>query len=178
VRLHHRQSPQKVAEASLVGVLTVDKGEIKATIRRWQRVDRPIMSGQLCRCQPGLEEAVEHRLGGDAGIVEQSTAFIRQNLADADALLLPVLPRSVPTIEETTSGSEPAIERIIGRLAYWTRGINYLGLPSLALPAGFSTNGLPVGVQLVGRPFAEASLFHIGHGFQQQTEWHCRRPEL
>ena len=104
--------------------------------------------------------------------------FIAQHFADADALLLPVLPRAVPSIEETTSGSELAIERVIGRLAYWTRGINYLGLPSLALPAGFSASGLPVGVQLVGRPFAEASLFQIGHGFQQQTDWHRRRPGL
>jgi len=105
-------------------------------------------------------------------------AFIKQYLDGADALLLPVLPQSVPTIEETTTGSELTIERVIGRLAYWTRGINYLGLPSLALPAGFSSNGLPIGVQLVGRPFAEASLLHIGHGFQQRTDWHCRQPDL
>ncbi|MBI5920595.1 MAG: amidase [Betaproteobacteria bacterium] len=104
--------------------------------------------------------------------------FIKQHLADADALLLPVLPRAVPTIEETTTGSELTIERIIGRLAYWTRGINYLGLPSLALPAGFSARGLPIGVQLVGLPFAEASLFCIGHGFQQRTVWHCQSPQL
>ncbi|MFA7278696.1 MAG: amidase [Sterolibacterium sp.] len=104
--------------------------------------------------------------------------FIQRHLADADALLLPVLPRAVPTIEETTTGSELTIERVIGRLAYWTRGINYLGLPSLALPAGFSASGLPIGVQLVGHPFAEASLFQIGHGFQQRSDWHCRRPQL
>ena len=81
IRLHHRQGPQEIAEAGLVSMLAVDESEIKPTIRRRQRVDWPIVSRQLCRCQPRLVQAVEHRLGGDAGIVEQSAAFIGQGLA-------------------------------------------------------------------------------------------------
>ena len=104
--------------------------------------------------------------------------FLDTYLGDASALLLPVLPCAVPTIEATLSGSEAEIEARFGNLSYWTRGINYLGLPALALPAGFTDNGLPNGVQLIGRPFAEATLLRVGHQFQQQTDWHRQRPSV
>ena len=49
---------------------------------------------------------------------------------------------------------------------------------SIALPAGFAADGLPLGVQIVGRPFAESSLLHLGHRFQQATDWHRREPPV
>lgn len=102
--------------------------------------------------------------------------FLMKFLPDADALLLPVLPYAVPTIQETTMGSESDIETRFGGLSYWTRGINYLGLPALALPAGKTENGLPCGVQLVGRPLGESTLFRIGHQYQLRTNWHQQHP--
>lgn len=104
--------------------------------------------------------------------------FLAEHLAGADALLLPTLPCAVPTIEETTTGSERDIEARFGNFSYWTRGINYLGLPALALPAGFTANGLPNGIQLVGRPFGESTLLRLGHQFQQKTHWHRQHPAL
>ena len=53
---------------------------------------------------------------------------------------------------------------------------NLAGLPGLALPCGFSTTGLPLGVQLVGRPFEEATLIGLGRAYQTITSWHRRRP--
>jgi Asp-tRNA(Asn)/Glu-tRNA(Gln) amidotransferase A subunit family amidase len=55
---------------------------------------------------------------------------------------------------------------------------NLAGLPALALPCGFSTTGLPVGVQLVGRPFEEATLIDLGRAYQRVTDWHRRRPPI
>ncbi|OIQ11197.1 Asp-tRNA(Asn)/Glu-tRNA(Gln) amidotransferase subunit GatA [Neomoorella thermoacetica] len=55
--------------------------------------------------------------------------------------------------------------------------INMAGLPALSLPCGFS-QGLPVGLQLIGRPFAEATLLQAAYAFEQSTEYHRRRPEL
>jgi len=103
-------------------------------------------------------------------------AFLREHLAGADALLLPTLPEPVPTIAETTCGDLEAIEARIGRFSYWTRAINLLGLPALALPAGFTASGLPMGVQLVGPPGSDAALCRIGQRFQRASDWHRRRP--
>nr|WP_284700914.1 amidase [Robbsia betulipollinis] len=102
--------------------------------------------------------------------------FLEQALPGADALLLPVLPHAVPSIADSLSGTDAEVEARFGRFSYWTRGINYLGLPALALPIGFTANGLPNGMQLVGRPLDEATLLRIGHQYQQHTDWHLRVP--
>jgi len=65
---------------------------------------------------------------------------------------------------------------VIQRLTRFTRPVNYLGLPSLAIPAGFTRDGLPVGMQLIGRPFDEATLLRIGAAFQRATDFHDRVP--
>jgi aspartyl-tRNA(Asn)/glutamyl-tRNA(Gln) amidotransferase subunit A len=67
---------------------------------------------------------------------------------------------------------------VIQRLTRFTRPINYLGLPSLAIPSGFTATGLPVGMQLIGRSFDEATLLTIGAAFQRATDFHDRVPSL
>jgi aspartyl-tRNA(Asn)/glutamyl-tRNA(Gln) amidotransferase subunit A len=68
-------------------------------------------------------------------------------------------------------------------LNFWARPnanpmANVLGCPSLALCNGFSRSGLPLGMQLMGRPFDEATLLRIGYAYEQAAEWHLRRPSL
>ena len=55
---------------------------------------------------------------------------------------------------------------------------NVTGLPALALPCGFSSSGLPLSLQLAGRPFEEALVLRVGHAYEQATEWHTRRPPV
>ena len=55
---------------------------------------------------------------------------------------------------------------------------NVTGQPVLALPNGFGKSGLPLGMQIVGRPFDETTILKIGHAYEQATEWHTRRPSL
>jgi aspartyl-tRNA(Asn)/glutamyl-tRNA(Gln) amidotransferase subunit A len=93
-----------------------------------------------------------------------------------DVMLAPLMPIPVPTLEETDVGGSPVMQATIAALTRCGRPINYLGLPSLALPAGFTDNGLPFGIQIVGRPFAEGLLFRVGHGYERETAWHTRRP--
>jgi len=104
--------------------------------------------------------------------------FLTDTMQDCAAVLLPVLPHAVPSIAASSRGTASEVEARFGQLSYWQRGINYLGLPALALPMGFTANGLPNGFQLVGRPLAERTLFRLGHQYQQQTDWHSRRPAL
>jgi aspartyl-tRNA(Asn)/glutamyl-tRNA(Gln) amidotransferase subunit A len=63
-------------------------------------------------------------------------------------------------------------------LALNTRLFNYLGLPAISLPCGFSDSDLPVGFQLVGPPFSEGLLFSAGDAFQSATDHHKMEPEL
>ena len=56
--------------------------------------------------------------------------------------------------------------------------VNYLGLPALSVPCGFTGNGLPTAFQLIGRPFDEAGLLRAAHRYQQATDWHTREPAL
>jgi aspartyl-tRNA(Asn)/glutamyl-tRNA(Gln) amidotransferase subunit A len=57
----------------------------------------------------------------------------------------------------------------------YTIAVNLAGLPGMSIPAGL-VNGLPVGLQIVGRDFDEARLLNIAHQFQLATDWHTRTP--
>jgi aspartyl-tRNA(Asn)/glutamyl-tRNA(Gln) amidotransferase subunit A len=99
-------------------------------------------------------------------------------VAGADAVIAPVAPVAAPTLAESDVGNGPDAEAVIQRLTRFTRPINYLGLPSLSIPSGFTKSGLPVGMQLVGRSFDEAMLLRIGAAFQRATDFHDRVPKL
>jgi aspartyl-tRNA(Asn)/glutamyl-tRNA(Gln) amidotransferase subunit A len=99
-------------------------------------------------------------------------------VAGVDAVIAPVSPVPAPTIAESDVGGGAGAEVVIQRLTRFTRPVNYLGLPSLALPCGFTRNGLPVGMQLIGRSFDEATLLRIGAAFQRATDFHDRVPKF
>lgn len=165
-----------LAEAGALATLVL--GVEAASIHGRWLAERPGDYGQQVRrrIQRGLLYPATHYVDALRLRAGYQARFLARHLGDARALLLPTLPCAVPTIEETTAGSERDIEARFGNFSFWTRGINYLGLPALALPAGFTSNGLPNGIQLVGRPFSEGALLRLGHLFQQHTGWHRRRP--
>lgn len=165
-----------LAEAGALATLVL--GVEAASIHGRWLAERPDDYGKQVRrrIQRGLLYPATHYVDALRLRAGYQAQFLAGHMRDACALLLPTLPCAVPTIEETTAGSESDIETRFGNFSFWTRGINYLGLPALALPAGFTSNGLPNGIQLVGRPFSEGALLRLGHIFQQHTGWHRRRP--
>jgi aspartyl-tRNA(Asn)/glutamyl-tRNA(Gln) amidotransferase subunit A len=60
----------------------------------------------------------------------------------------------------------------------FTISVNLAGLPAISVPCGFTRTGLPIGLQLIAKPFNEALLLKVAHAFEQATEWHGRRPAL
>ena len=104
--------------------------------------------------------------------------FISEVFAEADLVLAPVTPTPAPSLAEATAGDGEAIAARMGRFSRLTRPWNGLGLPVLALPCGFSPTGLPIGAQLVGRPFDEATVLAVGHAYEQAAGWYRRRPDL
>lgn len=91
-----------------------------------------------------------------------------------DAVLAPVAASPAPGIAETDVGASPNAESVIQRITRTMRPINFLGLPSLALPIGFSAQGLPIGAQLFGRPYSEDRLLRLGGNIQRSSDWHLR----
>lgn len=89
-----------------------------------------------------------------------------------DALVSPTLPRTSIAIEDMV------IETDLPRYIPYTLPGNLTGLPALSVPCGFTAAGRPVGLQLVGRPYAEATLLRLARDYEQATPWHERRPEL
>ena len=105
--------------------------------------------------------------------------FCREVFAQVDVLATPTIPTCLPTLAETDiDHGPPSTEPKFFAVSVNTRPFNYLGLPSISVNAGFDPNGLPIGLQLAGRPFAEARLLRIADGFQRDTDWHSRRPQV
>lgn len=127
------------------------------------------------RIEPGLFVSARQYLESLSLRPHVLREYLDTAFADADLVHLPAFTIPVPTIDETT-GDPAKAAPILGALTHCTRGINFLGLPALSLPAGFTANGLPAAFQLVGRPFAEALLLKAGHAFQCETDWHRREP--
>jgi aspartyl-tRNA(Asn)/glutamyl-tRNA(Gln) amidotransferase subunit A len=107
--------------------------------------------------------------------------------AEVDVILAPARYAPAPRIDapldpqwRTRSGGDGAGRRArpgAGGVALVPAG-NLAGLPALSLPCGFSTTGLPLAIQVVGRPFDEGLLIRLGRAYQRETDWHLRVPPL
>ena len=89
-----------------------------------------------------------------------------------DAIVTPTLPETTFPLDRIVPGEEP----YSARLVRYTIPANLTGLPALTVPCGFTSAGLPAGLQIYGRPFRETTVLRIGHAYQQHTPWHERRP--
>ncbi len=101
---------------------------------------------------------------------------IRTVLRQVDVLVLPTLPVVAIPIEQcdediTIDGIAENAGTALLRL---NMPFNLAGLPAVSFPCGFSTGGLPIGLQVVGKPFEEATVLRIAHAYQQITDWHRR----
>jgi aspartyl-tRNA(Asn)/glutamyl-tRNA(Gln) amidotransferase subunit A len=98
-------------------------------------------------------------------------ADMHQALSEVDLLATP-----------TTTGTAPAFSAVLDPNSPFARSnmapFNMAGLPALALPCGFAPSGLPISLQLAGRPFDEVTVLRAGHAYEQATEWHRRRPPV
>jgi aspartyl-tRNA(Asn)/glutamyl-tRNA(Gln) amidotransferase subunit A len=97
---------------------------------------------------------------------------------DVDAILAPTLPIAAPRIgeEEVVIGGEK--ETVRSALVRLNRPANLTGHPAVSIPCGFTRGGLPIGLQLIGPYWSEARLLSIALAYEEQTEWHKRRPSL
>jgi aspartyl-tRNA(Asn)/glutamyl-tRNA(Gln) amidotransferase subunit A len=107
-----------------------------------------------------------------------ASKFVEAVLSQADVLHVPTIGMPAPTFEDASPGSSADVFPLLGRTARNTRPFSTIGMPALSVPAGFSSEGLPVAFQLVGRPFAEGLLLRVADAYQRVTGWHHRTPEI
>jgi aspartyl-tRNA(Asn)/glutamyl-tRNA(Gln) amidotransferase subunit A len=150
------------AEAARVHSARLDDERVDAVLRKRLRKGCSISDGDLTfalRVRQSLRDQ-----------------FLADQFGDAAVAVLPVIPIKTPRVAEVDPASPAFSARTLYALSRFTRFANYLGLPGLAIPAGFDSHGMPVGLQLVGRPGGDTLLLAIGMKFQAETNWHGRVP--
>ena len=109
-------------------------------------------------------------------------AVLRQQILDAlekvDVLVLPTGPVTAPPVESVPGieSKEHSLTGLAGRISF-TGPFNLAGTPAISVPCGFSAAGMPMGLQIVGKPFDEETVLRVAHAYEQNTDWHnCRAP--
>jgi aspartyl-tRNA(Asn)/glutamyl-tRNA(Gln) amidotransferase subunit A len=153
----------------------MSKVEAAALHGPWMR-DHPDAYSQAVysRTEPGLHVPAARyveALNTRAAILRE---MLEGPLRDADVLLCPTTPVPVPTRIDADMEAPGRVFGVVARLTVLTRPFNYLGLPVLTMPMGLDPNGMPAGVQLVGRPFGEARLIAVAHALAADTGWRPR----
>ena len=94
-------------------------------------------------------------------------------LGECDAIVAPTCPTTAFKLEEMT---HDPLQMYLSDIL--TISVNLAGLPALSVPCGFDDAGLPIGMQIIGRHFDEATVLRLGYAYEQATEWRTLRPEI
>ena len=100
---------------------------------------------------------------------------IIETFEEIDLLITPTCPVPAPKIAELEAAPDQLRPTELVMLRN-TRPFNVWGLPTISIPCGFSQSGLPIGLQITGAPGEEATVLALAHAYEEQTEWHTRRP--
>jgi aspartyl-tRNA(Asn)/glutamyl-tRNA(Gln) amidotransferase subunit A len=102
----------------------------------------------------------------------------RQLLNEVDLLAGPTEPVTAPKLLAGTVIAGEHEVGTVGALTQYTRPFNITGFPAISVPCGFSSSGLPIGLQLAGRPFDELTVLRAAYAYERATDWHKRRPDI
>jgi aspartyl-tRNA(Asn)/glutamyl-tRNA(Gln) amidotransferase subunit A len=174
-----REVPMANLEPSVSALMTVDVAEPAAYHAAWLR-ERPEVYGDDVRA---MLEAGELYLASHYIQAQRYRTLLREQfddvLRDVDAIITPTVPFTAPEVGavEVTLESGATLD-IISAVMRYNALPPLVGLPALSVACGFAEDGLPVGMQLIGRAFDEGTLFRIGHAYERATDWHQRAPSL
>jgi aspartyl-tRNA(Asn)/glutamyl-tRNA(Gln) amidotransferase subunit A len=144
-----------------------------AAFHKERRAEQPEMFG----------DDIRQRLEAGAAYTSSEYSLARRNQSvsrrkfenffnDYDLLLTPTTPITAPYL-----AGPDAVEQA-AKLTRFTAPFNLTGLPAISIPCGFTFQGLPVGLQIVTRPWGEAALLRAAYAFERANDWHKRRPDL
>ena len=177
------QAGAVVDEVNLTQVMHVATGSAAIVASEALAYHAPWMRSRPQDYQPDVRERL--RLGAFVNgaryvRAQQIRALVAREVDEAlarrDVLLAPATPLVAPVLgeRETALGDGPSDVR--AALLRCARPFNFSGHPACAAPCGFSPGGLPIGLQIVGRPFDEATVLRVVDAYQRMTDWHTRRP--
>jgi len=159
-----------------VHCLTVMQAEASAQHAQWMRERQADYSSAVrVRLEAGFAIPAAQYLE----VLRLRAAWLDQwkrLLGDADLYLCPAIAVPLPTREATGPRGGAEMPKLLAGVTRLTRWVNYLGVPALVAPCGFDARGLPIALQLVGRPFGEGTLLAAGHAYQLASDWHQRLP--
>jgi len=95
-----------------------------------------------------------------------------------DLLITPTGPTAATLLEGDLITGDDADPQVLAALIHFSGPFNLTGFPAVSIPCGFTTNGLPVGMQLVAKPWQESVLLAVAHTYEQVTDWHFRLPAV
>ena len=165
--------PQRLLDLSNA----ISQPEVAAVHARWLRERPHDYSIWRAAIEPGLFAPAASYLEAQMARPRLAREFVEAVFGRVDVLHAPVYAKPVPTIAEATPRHADDIPRV-QVISRNNRPANFLGIPSVSVPAGFSSNGLPIAFQLMGRPFGEALILRVADAYQRVTDWHCRAPDL
>jgi aspartyl-tRNA(Asn)/glutamyl-tRNA(Gln) amidotransferase subunit A len=174
-----RVAPRELPDPrALVDVASVIQHAESAAVHARMLREQPhaLQPAVRARLEVGLQISAHDYLQASRLRARLARAFIRDVFAETDVLVMPTIPEPAPTLEAAKAGGTEEIVHRMGRFARLTRPWNTLGLPALSLPCGASALGLPIGLQVVGRAFDEATVLRVAHAYEQAAGWWCRRP--
>ena len=115
-------------------------------------------------------------MGIDYVQAQRVRELIRQDFATAlrkvDVIAAPTVPAVAPKAGESTVKIKGSAEDILATMIRLTKPSNHTGLPAISVPCGFTADGLPIGLQLIGRPFDEATVLRVARVYEATTPWH------
>jgi aspartyl-tRNA(Asn)/glutamyl-tRNA(Gln) amidotransferase subunit A len=164
-------------EASIAAFIIL-LAEGAATLEKWHRTrakdlgddvrSRLNLGGAVMAAQYLKAQAVRRRVRGEFSRVFQKV----------DVIVTPQLPITAPKLNQGSVSWGKITEAVPSALTRFTRIYNLVGIPSLSIPCGFSKAGLPIGLQIAGKPFDEATVLKMGHAYESNTPWKDRHPSF
>lgn len=172
VKAHH-------IHGNISAQLTIESAEPSTYHQRWLR-ERPEDYGDDVRL---LLEVGEMLLATHYIQAQRYRTLLRAEFLDAfktvDVFICPTLPFTATRVGETMVEIEEGDpEDMLSAIMQFTGVPSLTGLPSLNVPCGFDPDGLPIGMQVIGKPFDESMLFRVGAAYQAVTDWHEQAPRI
>lgn len=167
-------------DANISALMTIESAEPSAFHQRWMR-ECPDQYGENVRFmfEQGELYLASHYIQAQRFRSILRSRFLAKFADRIDLFVLPTLPFTAPIIGTAEIELEPGVVRpTLEAIMRFTGIASVTGLPALSIPSGFDDDDLPIGLQLLGKPFDEGTLFRVGHAFQKITKFHLRQPTL